>query len=62
MTPPQTVEALRGVTDEVVAVETPETFMAIGQFYADFPQTTDEETARRLATAWAPAGPGPSRH
>ena len=31
------------VVDEVVCAETPEPFMAVGQWYDDFSQTTDEE-------------------
>lgn len=47
--PPRTIEALRGVADEVVCLQTPEWFMAIGQFYADFRQTTDDEVTALLA-------------
>ena len=56
--PPGTVRAFRGIADQVVAVETPEPFVAIGQFYADFGQTSDDEVARLLA---APKGlPAPA--
>ena len=48
--PAHTVEALYGIADEVVAAETPEPFLAIGQLYADFTQTGDGEVARLLAT------------
>jgi putative phosphoribosyl transferase len=34
--------------DELVCVDTPEPFHGIGQFYADFSQTTDEEVLARL--------------
>jgi putative phosphoribosyl transferase len=37
--------------DECVSVETPGTFFGIGQFYADFRQTSDEEVADYLARA-----------
>src|SRR6266511_2277000 len=47
--PPQAIRVLRGVADQVVAIETPKRFEAVGQFYADFPQTTDQEVARLLA-------------
>ena len=43
------VEDLRLVADEVVALETPHEFYAIGEFYADFSQTTDDEVVRILA-------------
>ena len=42
------------VADELVAVETPASFFAIGQFYADFTQTTDDEVASCLERAAAP--------
>ena len=41
--PPKTVTALRGVADEVVALQTLRAFLAIGQFYDDFTATSDEE-------------------
>lgn len=47
--PPATIAALRDVADEVVCLQTPEWFMAIGQFYADFRQTTDDEVTAVLA-------------
>lgn len=49
--PPETVTALRRDADEVVALTTPERFGAIGQFYADFTQTTDAEVVRLLELA-----------
>lgn len=39
------------VADEVVCVSTPEPFWAVGLFYQDFAQTTDEEVRRLLASA-----------
>jgi len=36
------------VADEFVAIETPEWFRAVGQFYDDFGQTTDDEVAACL--------------
>jgi predicted phosphoribosyltransferase len=47
--PPQTIRALGAVADEVVALTTPRAFLAIGQFYDDFSQTSDEEVVRLLA-------------
>ena len=41
--PPDWTERLAGVADEFVAVATPDPFFAIGEFYDDFTQTTDEE-------------------
>ncbi len=48
--PPETVASLRAVADDVIALETPAQFFAIGEFYADFTQTTDDEVVRLLAT------------
>lgn len=39
----ETCEALRHVADEVVCALTPEPFYAVGAWYEDFSQTTDEE-------------------
>jgi putative phosphoribosyl transferase len=47
--PPVTVRDLAGDADEVVCVETPVAFFAIGQFYDDFSQTTDDEVVALLA-------------
>lgn len=46
--PPETVEALERAADEVVCLETPGNFMAIGQFYDDFSQVPDEEVVEIL--------------
>jgi len=51
--PPEWTTRLRGVADELVAVATPEPFHAVGQFYADFAQTTDEEVVDCLRRAAA---------
>ena len=45
---PRTVEELGPLFDDIVCLETPVTFWAIGQFYADFEQTTDEEVVKLL--------------
>jgi predicted phosphoribosyltransferase len=47
--PPAIVEALRLVADEVIAVETPSGFFAIGEYYEDFSETSDDEIASLLA-------------
>jgi len=41
--PPDTLEKIRGYADEVVCLEAPMFFQAVGQFYADFPQVDDSE-------------------
>lgn len=56
--PRHTIEALRAVADEVVAVDPRDDLYAIGEFYADFSQTSDEEIVGLLAdrmTARPPA-------
>ncbi len=47
--PPDTVEKVRGYCDEVVCLETPYNFYAVGQFYAEFPQVEDEEVIAILS-------------
>jgi len=49
--PRGTVAALRQVADQVVCLESPEPFYAIGQWYQDFAQTTDAEVVRLLRAA-----------
>ena len=41
--PPDTLEKVREYADEVVCLEAPLDFRAVGQFYAEFPQVEDEE-------------------
>ena len=41
--PPEGVESLRAEADDVVCLYTPMLFYAVGQFYDDFAQTTDDE-------------------
>src|SRR5690606_3111334 len=47
--PPRTCRELSTVADELVCLEQPEPFMAVGQFYDDFSQTTDAEVVDALA-------------
>jgi predicted phosphoribosyltransferase len=47
----QTCQALREDADDVVCPFTPEPFSAVGLWYADFSQTTDEEVRQLLARA-----------
>jgi predicted phosphoribosyltransferase len=49
--PPATCVALRGEADEVVCAVTPEPFYAVGEWYEDFGQTSDEEVCELLASA-----------
>jgi putative phosphoribosyl transferase len=55
--PPGWEGGFRGEADELVCVGTPAWFGAIGQFYADFSQTTDDEVIACLGQAAAPACP-----
>jgi putative phosphoribosyl transferase len=51
--PPDTVAALRRDADDIVAVETPEPFFAIGGWYSDFSPTSDDEVVQLLARSRA---------
>jgi putative phosphoribosyl transferase len=51
--PRESLENLRNDADEVVCVETPEYFFAIGQWYGDFSQTPDDEVVALLKNAGA---------
>lgn len=46
--PPDTVERLKEVADEVVCPRTPVPFAAIGAWYEEFPQVSDEEVREIL--------------
>lgn len=46
--PLDNVEELEALADEFVAIDTPREFYAVGQFYKDFPQTSDEEVIKLL--------------
>jgi putative phosphoribosyl transferase len=49
--PPETVESLQPEADEVACLSMPVFFHAVGQFYEDFSQTTDEEVVELLEAA-----------
>ena len=49
--PQASIDALARVADEVVCAEVPEPFLAIGQWYEDFAQTSDEEVVNLLRRA-----------
>jgi predicted phosphoribosyltransferase len=49
--PPSTAEELRHMVDEVICLETPEDFAAVGGYYLDFTQVTDEEVVALLKAA-----------
>jgi predicted phosphoribosyltransferase len=47
---PSTCESLAQEVDDIVCAATPEPFRAVGLWYDDFSQTTDEEVRQLLAT------------
>ncbi len=47
----ETCDAVSGEVDEIVCVVTPEPFYAVGLWYEDFSQTTDDEVRTLLASA-----------
>lgn len=46
--PPETLDRLRAEADDVICVETPPSFGAVGQFYDDFGQVSDGEARAYL--------------
>jgi predicted phosphoribosyltransferase len=55
----ETVAELRHVAEEVVCIFTPQRFSAVGEWYEDFSQTTDDDVARLLR--WAVPVGAPDR-
>jgi predicted phosphoribosyltransferase len=47
--PPDAVEKVGAFCDDMVCLEAPWNFQAVGQFYQDFPQVSEEEVAAALA-------------
>jgi len=45
---PDTCQALRRLADDVVCALTPDQFTAVGAWYLDFSETTDDEVRRLL--------------
>jgi len=52
--PRETCDSMRAEADEVVCLETPAFFMAVGLHYRDFSQTEDEDVDRLLRAWQAP--------
>lgn len=46
--PADTLDTVAGLADEVVCLEVPDNFHAVGQFYRHFPQVEDDEVIRLL--------------
>lgn len=53
---PDTLEKVRPYADDLVCLEAPEYFQAVGEFYFEFPQVTDEEVEAVLKRAGKGAG------
>ena len=51
--PPDTLRKVADLADEVVWLEAPTHFQAVGQFYRDFPQVEDEEVIEILRSSAA---------
>jgi predicted phosphoribosyltransferase len=49
--PPDTAEKLRDEVDELICLHTPRAFMAVGQWYQQFDQTSDEQVVELLEKA-----------
>lgn len=50
---PSVCALLRAEADEVVCAAMPEPFYAVGQWYEDFSETTDDEVRALLAAVWS---------
>jgi erythromycin esterase-like protein/predicted phosphoribosyltransferase len=57
--PPAVIDLVREHADDVVFVHAPEFFAAVGSWYADFSQVTDDEVRELLRRARRPPVPGP---
>jgi len=56
---PETCRELTTMADEVVCVEMPEPFDAVGVWYRDFSQTSDDEVTAALGAATPTGGAAP---
>jgi putative phosphoribosyl transferase len=56
VTAPEALRVLGPLADDLVCLSAPSSFMAVGQYYDDFDQTTDQEVRRLLAAAAATTG------
>lgn len=46
--PADTVDELKGMVDEIICIEIPEAFCAVGSHYSDFTQVSDEVVVEML--------------
>jgi len=56
----QACERLKTEADDCICLAIPEPFVAVGQWYADFPQVTDSEVQRFLEASRTPGKANPS--
>jgi len=54
---PETCERIGRIADRVVCLLMPDSFSAVGLWYEEFGQTSDEEVKRLLAAAWSRGRP-----
>jgi predicted phosphoribosyltransferase len=57
--PPATLKRMEAEADEVVCLEVPDVFYAVGQFFEDFSQVSDAEVVAILRQSRPPSGPHP---
>ena len=50
--PVEAVRSLGEIVDELICLETPSVFTAVGEFYGDFRQTTDAQVIAALERGW----------
>jgi predicted phosphoribosyltransferase len=50
---PDTCREFADIADEIICARKPDHFAAVGQWYDDFRQTTDEEVRAVLHESWA---------
>lgn len=55
--PPETLERIRSVADEVVCLHSPAEFRAVGQFFDDFSEVSDEMVVAALMRTRSEAAP-----
>jgi putative phosphoribosyl transferase len=60
--PPTSIAELGGEADKLVCLETPRSFLAVGQWYRDFSQMSDDEVVDLLERAAASSGAGRVTH
>jgi putative phosphoribosyl transferase len=54
--PPETADRIRKEADELVCLDTPADFMAVGQFFEDFSQVSDEQAIAILQQSRTKSG------